>query len=79
MMFLFHIAITMGFIAFILSISLLIWGLRHQGAGVSLAKVLGSLIAVLSVIGVLCSGYYGIKYWHEGYFETPAAMEKVPH
>jgi hypothetical protein len=77
MMFLFHIAIAMGFMVFLFGISLFIWGLRHEGAGVPLAKVLGSLVAILAVIGILCSGYYGIKYWHEGYFETPAAMGKV--
>ncbi|HBC0466369.1 TPA: hypothetical protein I8Y90_000383 [Legionella pneumophila] len=51
-----------GFLGFLFSITLFIWGLRHKGAGVPLAKVLGSLVAVLAVIGILCSGYYGIKF-----------------
>ncbi|HDV5709335.1 TPA: hypothetical protein RJD49_001002 [Legionella pneumophila] len=77
MMFLFHAAVTLGLIAFSLGVGLFIWGLRNQGAGIQLAKTLGILVAIIAVLSILCSGYYAIKYWHEGYFETPAAMEKV--
>lgn len=77
MMFLFHTAMTLGLIAFSLGVSLIIWGLRNQGAGVQLARVLGSLVVIIAVISMLCSSFYVIKYWHEGYFESPAALEKV--
>lgn len=77
MMFLFHTAMALGLIAFSLGLSLIVWGLRNEGAGVQLAKVLGSLVAIIAMISMLCSSYYVIKYWHEGYFESPAAMEKV--
>ncbi len=76
MMFIFHVAITVGLIAFSSGISLLIWGLRNEGAAIQLAKVVGSLVAILAVISMLCSTYYVIKYWHEGYFQTPTATIK---
>ncbi|MBA2655329.1 MAG: hypothetical protein H0U71_09755 [Gammaproteobacteria bacterium] len=80
MMFIFHSAITLGLIAFSLGISLLIWGLRNEGAAIQLAKIAGSLVAIFAVISMLCSTYYVTKYWHEGYFETPtAAIKQLPN
>lgn len=39
-MFLFHVAMTLGLIAFSLGMILFMWGLRNQGVGVQLAKTL---------------------------------------
>lgn len=77
MMFIFHVAITVGLVALSLGTSLLIWGLRNEGAGIQLAKVIGSLVAIFAVLSMLCSAYYVTKYWHEGFFETPAAITKM--
>lgn len=77
MMFIFHVAITLGLVAFSLGIALLIWGMRNEGAGIQLAKVFGILVAIFAVISMLCSVYYNIKYWKKGFFETPTTIGSV--
>lgn len=77
MMFTFHAALALAFIAIVLGISLFIWGLRQPGAGASLAKVVGILIAIVAALDILCSIYYAMKYWHEGYFQTPSGISTM--
>lgn len=74
MMFLLHAAFFLGLIAITGGVSLYIWSVRTEGDGVGLAKVFGILVIIFSLLDILCLVYYGVKYWHEGYFESPAAM-----
>lgn len=74
MMFLLHAAFFLGLIAVTGGVSLYIWSVRTEGDGVGLAKVFGVLVIIFSLLDILCLAYYGVKYWHEGYFESPVAM-----
>lgn len=77
-MFSFHVATALLFIAFGLGIAFIAWSIRNQGEGVKLVRVTGYIISILAVLGYLCSLFYGIKYWSEGYFKTPAAYYSAP-
>lgn len=74
MMFLMHVAYVLGLLALTAGISLYVWSIRNGGAGTGLAKFFGILIIILSILDTICISYYGIKYWSQGYFESPTAM-----
>lgn len=76
-MFLMDLAFAVGLIAFGVGIAFLIWSYRSEGAGVALAKVAGYVITLLAVLGILCTTYYGTKYWREGYFHSPIASQMM--
>jgi len=71
MMFLLDMAFAIELIALGMGISMLIWSFRNEGAGVTLAKVFGYIIAVAAILGALCTSYYGFSYLAKGYFKTP--------
>lgn len=77
MMFVMHVAIMVGIIALATGVSLYIWSLRNQGAGVGIAKFFGVLIIILAIVDGICISYYGFKYWMEGYFENPMNMMQM--
>lgn len=70
-MFMFHAAMMLGLIAIALGVILVVWGSRNEGQGITFAKIFGYLIIIVAILGEICSSYYSIKYWHEGYFNTP--------
>lgn len=72
MMFLLDAAFAIELIALTVGAGLLIWSLRNQGSGRTLGKVIGFLVLVLSIFVLLCTSYYGLKYWAEGYLEPSA-------
>jgi len=74
MMFLTHIAFALEIIALMLGAGLVTWSLRTEGAGTTLAKVVGILAMIVIPLGILCTAYYSLKYWHEGYFDKPMSM-----
>ena len=73
-MFIMHISALLAYAILLASTVLLIWSLRNEGAGSALGKIIGSLVFILSLLSMICIGYYGIKYWAQGNFETPMGM-----
>lgn len=73
-MFLFHAAYSLGMIALTAGTALYVWSARNSGAGVGLAKLIGILVIIFSIGSTLCTSYYGIKYWSQGYFQSPMEM-----
>ena len=73
-MFILHISALFAYGMLLASTVLLIWSLRNEGAGSALGKIIGSLVFILSLLSMICIGYYGIKYWAQGNFETPMGM-----
>ncbi len=69
----FHVATALEFIAFGLGIAFIAWSFRNQGEAVKLVRVAGYIIAILAVLGWLCSIFYGVKCWSEGYYKSPTA------
>ncbi|EKD71717.1 MAG: hypothetical protein ACD_46C00113G0002 [uncultured bacterium] len=75
MMFLFHIAFTLGLIALAIGTLLYMWSLPSESrAGVILAKWVGLIVTIFAILALLCIGYYGIKYGLEGYLQSPMGL-----
>lgn len=69
-MFMMHISLLFAFSVLLASAILYIWSLRNSGAGIQFAKIISSIIFVLSILSILCISFYGIRYWAQGNFET---------
>lgn len=49
------ITIAFALVALAFGVALFIWGMRHEGKGVGLAKVTGLIVSILSALIVICS------------------------
>lgn len=76
-MFLFHSAYALYLLAIAGGVCLYVWAERTEGKGKGFAKFFGQLIIVLSIAGVLCNTYYGVKYFLAGYASTPMPMSHM--
>lgn len=74
LMFNFHIVFSLGLIALASGAAILIWSEVHDSVGTSLTKVIGYIIIIVSVLNILCVGYWAIKYEYAGYFDKPYPM-----
>lgn len=78
-MFPFHAAFSLGMIALTAGTALYVWSASHpDGTGMSFAKIIGILVIIFSITSTLCTVYYGVKYFWEGYFRSPIAMMGMP-
>lgn len=73
-MFLFHAAFSLGMVALTGGTALYVWSARNGGTGSGFAKLIGILVIIFSITSTICTSYYGIMYWREGYFKSPMAM-----
>lgn len=76
-MFLFHAAFSLGMIALTGGTSLYVWSARDGGAGAGFAKLIGTLVIIFSITSILCTSYYGVRYWWEGYFKNSMSMHEM--
>lgn len=74
MIFIMHISALFALSVLLGSTVLVIWSLRNRGEGSTLGKAIGSIVFSFSILSLLCIGYYGLKYWTQGDFETPASI-----
>lgn len=67
-MFQLHIAYSLELLVLAAGLVLL-----HYGSQVAskLLKMGGAVLTVITVLNMLCTLYYGIRYWEDGYFKTP--------
>ncbi len=72
-MFLFDLAFAVELIALGVGVILLVFAYRNEGAGVSLARLFGYIITIAAILSALCTTYYGICYWKQGYFKSPVS------
>ena len=71
MMYLMHIAIFFGLIVTAAGIA----GLRFAAKERSGHFKLASWILIIGGVGsIACMSYFSVKYWHDGYFDTPCPM-----
>jgi F0F1-type ATP synthase membrane subunit a len=77
LMFIMHISSLLALTVVLGSTILLIWSLRNRGVGSALGTVVGFATLALSLLSFMCIGYYGIKYWSQGEFETSMPMKKM--
>ncbi len=68
-----HIAFSAGFISLIVGLAFLIW-LKKQNEQCRFAKCIGWLVVFFSITGLLCTTYYSVRYWKDGYFRAPHVM-----
>ncbi|EKD71648.1 MAG: hypothetical protein ACD_46C00135G0001 [uncultured bacterium] len=75
-------AFSLELITIAASVALLIWSFRNEGAGVALAYVFGYIVLVLAIFALLCTSYFSVKYWEEGYYRKPMgkpmSMQQCP-
>jgi hypothetical protein len=67
-------AMLQGLITLVAGTALYCWGLRNEGQGTGIAKLLGFIIMIIALMSVVCIDYYGIRYWQQGYWENPMGM-----
>ena len=79
MIYLVYISVLFAYSVILASTLLVIWSLRNVGPGSSLGKVVGSVIFALSLVSMLCTGYYSINYWAQGSFDTPTSIASEMH
>jgi hypothetical protein len=73
-MFHLHTALAVQLLTLIAAAALLAWtGNTHTHAK-NLVRGISYSVIVVSMLSVLCTGYYGAKYSRAGYFETPTGM-----
>lgn len=71
MMYLMHIAVFVGLLVIAAGIVGLRFAVKERSGHFRLA----SWILIIGGVGSIgCMGYYGLKYWQAGYFETPFPM-----
>lgn len=74
MMFIMHISSLLGLSVLVASTALVIWSSPSKGKGSGFGKAIGLCVFFLSLLSLLCIGYYSYKYWELGAFENPAPM-----
>jgi hypothetical protein len=73
-MFQLHSTFAIQLLALVAAAALLGWaGYAHVHAK-KLVKAIAYSVIVLSVLSLICTAYYGVKYNRAGYFETPTGM-----
>jgi hypothetical protein len=78
MMMIFHLALSLELIALVLGVGLYVWSHQVQGNGTGLARVIGLIVVVISILGVLCTSYSGYKAWQEEmYFRNMMHMQNI--
>ncbi|NGX63100.1 MAG: hypothetical protein KR126chlam6_00507 [Candidatus Anoxychlamydiales bacterium] len=74
MVFLVDIAFAIELIALVLGGTLLYFLKAHK-VQFAFGKVIAYFVIVVALITMLCSSYYGTKYWVQGYYETPMGQK----
>ncbi len=71
MMFESHIAFGVNLLALVAAAALLRFYEKTEACCKSLLKVVAYVVLVLATLNLLCTSYYTIRYWEDGYFKTP--------
>ena len=69
-MFQLHTAFATELIALAAGILLLVW-VSQKEVKIVAAKIAGYFILATVLLSMLCTLYYGVRYWEDGYFRTP--------
>jgi hypothetical protein len=77
MIFLFTMAYSVALVALSFGIVFLVWGYRHEGPAVMLARVFGYIITILAGLMLLSMSYVGVSNWSQGYFSVHGASAQV--
>lgn len=69
-----HIAFGINLLALVAAAALLGFSAKTESCCKSLMKTIAYLALLLAGLNLLCSTYYTVKYWKEGYFKTPCGQ-----
>ena len=73
MMFQFHIAYSLELLILGAGLVLIYAGLQRTSR---LLTIGGYVLTIATILNLLCTSYYGVRYWEEGYF-TPRAPQMM--
>jgi uncharacterized Zn-finger protein len=79
MVFLADIAIATGLIALVAGAALLAYSCKAGMSCRTFVKAIAYVTIALSVLSLLCTGYYSLRYWEDGYFKHPRVMMDGKH
>lgn len=74
MMFALDAAFALGFLALIGGTALLMLTGKEGLAARGFGKVVAYVTIIAAILTLLCTTYYGVRYWVDGYFEYPHGM-----
>lgn len=74
MMFALDAAFALGFLALVAGTALLMATGKEGLAARGFGKVVSYVTIIAAVLTLLCTSYYGVRYWVDGYFEHPHGM-----
>jgi hypothetical protein len=72
----FNVSVALNLLAFSFGMALIVWAFRIEGKVAFLAKVAGYVVIIAAIFSLLCTTYYGLKYFALGDFSSP--MMKMP-
>jgi hypothetical protein len=67
-MFQMHTAYSLELLVLGAGLALIYFGAKQAS---QILKIGGYILTVATMLNILCTLYYGIRYWEEGYFRTP--------
>ncbi len=67
-MFQMHIAYSLELLVLGAGLALIYFGLKQTN---QMLKVGGYILTIVTVLNMLCTLYYSVLYWNQGYFQTP--------
>ncbi|HEX5037314.1 MAG TPA: hypothetical protein VFX30_09180 [bacterium] len=74
-MFELHIAYSLQLLVLAACLMLIYLGTKQAS---QLLRIGGYVLTVLTVLNMLCTLYYGVRYWEEGYFRTLDGRRGLP-
>ena len=66
-----HIAFGVNLLALVAAAGLLGFAVKTDACCKTLMKSVAYAVLVLGVLNILCTSYYTVRYWEDGYFKTP--------
>ena len=79
MIFLADIAFALELAALVLGTALLIWVNRGECSCKKFSKAVAYFTIVASILAILCTSYYSIRYWQKGVFDSSKIMLEKRH
>ena len=79
MVFLANMAIATGVVALVAGVALLVYSCK-EGIGYRVfVRIVAYVAIVISILSLVCTGYYSIRYSESGYFKHPHMMMRGKH
>jgi len=76
MVFLADAALALELMALVAATALLLWAKKYEGACKAFSMVVAYVAMAAAVLALLCTSYYSLRYWEDGWFQRPAAMSR---